>query len=284
MQSTPLQRLTTQTKYYELGIIMSELLNYVNQDDLKISEDLYYDGYRIGPNENHPIVVVDNVLANPEGFWKNVVQKQPLERNKPKDQDVVFPGFSSTIGFEMLEFRRMVSHFVNEYTDFEINDPDNLNISNQLNVMFSDVQTERISVQPHIDPAMFAYVLYLNAPQDCHGGTSFFNHEHTGETNMEHVDKTFRRSEQYWNYKEWLYDFHREKRNDLVELDTKNIEPVYEEYHHIDMKFNRLVLYPSYLWHTAIIKPGMYKDFPRVCLAGFIHWDYFIGGSGGPNA
>ena len=29
---------------------MSELLNYVNQDDLKICEDLYYDGYRIGYN------------------------------------------------------------------------------------------------------------------------------------------------------------------------------------------------------------------------------------------
>ena len=36
------------------------------------------------------------------------------------------------------------------------------------------------------------------------------------------------------------------------------------------MKFNRMIIYPSYMWHSAIVKTGWYKDVPRVSMSGFI--------------
>jgi hypothetical protein len=88
--------------------------------------------------------------------------------------------------------------------------------------------------------------------------------------------RSFKRTEQYWNYKEWQYDFYNEKKDDEVDLDTGLIEDVYEEEYHVKMKHNRLVIYPSYLWHSAVMAPGMFKDNPRVSLSGFIKSDYFI--------
>ena len=65
--------------------------------------------------------------------------------------------------------------------------------------MYSDVECDRICIQPHVDPALFAFVLYLN--EDPAGGTSFFSHKATGLTMMEHVDKNYKRTEEYWEYK-----------------------------------------------------------------------------------
>ena len=31
-----------------------------------------------------------------------------------------------------------------------------------------------------------------------------------------------------------------------------------------------MIIFPSYMWHSAIIKKGWYKDKPRVSLSGFI--------------
>ena len=32
----------------------------------------------------------------------------------------------------------------------------------------------------------------------------------------------------------------------------------------------RMIIFPSYMWHSAIIKKGWYKDKPRVSLSGFV--------------
>ena len=112
--------------------------------------------------------------------------------------------------------------------------------------------------------------MYLN--EEGEGGTSFFTHESTGLTNMENVHAPFKRTQQYWNYKEWVYDF-TEKSKEKVDNDTMLIEKVWEEEHHIKMKFNRLVIYPSYIWHSAIMKKGWYTNMPRISLSGFVFAD-----------
>ena len=80
----------------------------------------------------------------------------------------------------------------------------NIEILLQLNAIYSDVEV-RASIQPHVDTALCA-VLYLNPDEDMKGGTSFFSSS-TGLTNMEHIHKPFKRTEEYWNLKEWTYDF-----------------------------------------------------------------------------
>ena len=74
------------------------------------------------------------------------------------------------------------------------------------------------------------------------------------------------------NLKEWIYDFS-DKANDKINNNIELIEDVWEEEFFVPMVFNRMVIYPSYLWHTAVCRDGWYKDHPRVSMSGFVHAD-----------
>ena len=60
------------------------------------------------------------------------------------------------------------------------------------------------------------------------------------------------------------------KSEEKIDCDSLLMEDVWEEEHHIKMKYNRMIIFPSYMWHSAIIKKGLYKDKPRVSLSGFV--------------
>ena len=105
---------------------------------------------------------------------------------------------------------------IQKCTDFKNIDPDAVKLLYQVNAMYSDRKVPRISIQPHIDPTVCATVLYLC---DGEGGTSFFTHKATGLTNTQNIYKPYKRTEEYWNLKEWMYDFS-EKATDLIDNDT----------------------------------------------------------------
>lgn len=247
------------------------MMNFVDDNDLKVSEDLHYDVRRLGDHQNHPVIVVDNVLANPDSFVENVIKKLPLQKNDTSGVGV-FPGYQNTLGLEFTQLNKLVSFFINKCTDIEIEDPNAVPFDYQVNCLYSNVECHRICIQPHIDPALFAFVLYLN--DNPAGGTSFFSHKATGIANMEHVDKNFKRSESYWEYKEWQYDFFKEKRSEIVPLNSNLMEKdVFEEEHFVKMKYNRMLIYPGYLWHSAMIHPDWWVDEPRIALVGSISGD-----------
>ncbi|NDB30378.1 hypothetical protein EB155_11280 [archaeon] len=68
-----------------------------------------------------------------------------------------------------------------------------------------------------------------------------------------------------------------EKMQQITELDKSNIDPCWKEEYHVPMKFNRLVIYPSYLWHTAVYNKEDFTNHPRVSISGFIEKEYFVG-------
>jgi len=251
-------------------------LNFVNPDDLRVNDDLQFDCVKVGPDQNHPIITVDNVLANPDQFIKNIVEKAPAEFNDLSNPEEVFPGYQAHLSIGFSDIQKLVTLFINKYTDFNDCVEEQMRFSHQINIMYTDVKCKRLQLQPHVDPAMFAYVLYLNPEEECKGGTSFYEHKKCGIVNMENVDKRFKRTENYWNYKEWQYDFYNQKKDDEIELDTALIEDEYVEELMVPMKFNRLVIYPSYVWHHAVVRPGWFKDNPRVSMSGFVAADYFL--------
>ena len=213
-------------------------------------------------------------LENPHAFLEEVVQKLPMQYNdlNSGDPEEVFPGYQSKLHIDLPEVSYLTAHMIQKLTDFTGIEPNDVRVSYQINAMHSDRDVHRISIQPHVDPAMFATVLYLNPEENIQGGTSFFRHGATGLTNMEKVHTPFKRTEEYWNFKEWMYDFS-DKAEDLIDNDTMLIDGVWEEEHHVPMKFNRMIIYPSYMWHSAIVKKGWYKDVPRVSMSGFVFPD-----------
>ena len=208
------------------------------------------------------------MLENPQYFIDNIVEKLPLKPNN-RHPDVVFPGPTGKFPIQLPELDYLVGYILQKCTDFTDIDPKNVESFYQLNAIYSDVEVKRASIQPHVDTALYATVLYLNPEEDMQGGTSFFSHSSTGLTNMEHIHKPFKRTEEYWNLKEWTYDFMK-KSEEKIDCDSLLMEDVWEEEHHIKMKYNRMIIFPSYMWHSAIIKKGWYKDKPRVSLSGFV--------------
>ena len=72
----------------------------------------------------------------------------------------------------------------------------------------------------------------------------------------------FKRTQEYWNYKEWVYDF-TEKSKEKVDNDTMLIEKVWEEEHHIKMKFNRLGIF-TYSHEEGTHSFSMKDDVPEL--------------------
>ena len=242
-------------------------LNIIDEKTHKVADNLHYD---ITNLDNHHIITVDNVLENPHAFIDDVVKKVPMQLNNLNVENEVFPGYQSKLHIQLPEVTYLIGHLIQKCTDFKSIDTSDVKVSYQVNAMNSDREVYRVSIQPHVDPAVYACVLYLN--EEGEGGTSFFTHKSTGLTNMENVHTPFKRTQEYWNYKEWVYDF-TEKSKEKVDNDTMLIEKVWEEEHHIKMKFNRLVIYPSYIWHSAIMKKGWYTNMPRISLSGFVFAD-----------
>ena len=243
-------------------------LNIIDDKTHRVNDELKYE---ISKLESHPIIIIDDVLENPHDFIDQVVEKLPMQYNElhKGDPDEVFPGYQSNIHLNLAEVSKLTGHMIQKCTDFKNIEPDLVKVFYQINAMYSDREVPRISIQPHIDPAVYATVLYLS---DGEGGTSFFTHSATGLTNTENIHKPFKRTEEYWNLIEWLYDFS-PKATELVDNDTMLIDKVWEEQYHVPMKFNRMIIYPSFMWHTAVMKNGWYKDKPRVSMSGFVFAD-----------
>ena len=53
-------------------------LNIVDDKAHRVSDNLHYEVTRL---ENHPIIVIDDVLENPHAFLEEVVQKLPMQLN-----------------------------------------------------------------------------------------------------------------------------------------------------------------------------------------------------------
>tara|TARA_B100001250_G_scaffold408087_1_gene429888 strand:+ start:1153 stop:1947 length:795 start_codon:yes stop_codon:yes gene_type:complete len=257
-------------------------MNYIDDSWIAVSDNVDYKTRKIGERDNHPIVIVDNVLNNPSKFVEHIIKKVPL--GVIEHETVVAPGHQGAVPVILKEIDTMIAWFINNFSDFKgaIQKPQDLEINNQVNVFRGGEKCKRSSINPHVDDAMFAYVLYLNNEEDCAGGTSFFSHRDTGETNMEYVDPAYKRTEQYWNYKEWKYVFDKTRKNEEVTMDNRHIEDVYEEYHHVPMKYNRMVIYPAYLWHQPAVKDHMFNEpnEPRYCLAGFVDHSIFTNPDG----
>jgi len=106
-----------------------------------------------------------------------------------------------------------------------------------VNVMSSENLPPRL---PHMDfPAdnIFASLIYLNTPEECAGGTGFysFNGQMKGFAHSVNADGTGQPDH-------FVTD-------DLG--DWKLVDMV-------EMKWNRMVMYPQSIYHSAYIKPGMF--------------------------
>ncbi len=89
--------------------------------------------------------------------------------------------------------------------------------------------------------ATWSGVLFLSRPEDCRGGTEFFRHKATGTDQAPNSEAELK-ALGFADYNDLINKVVRE---DGTHRDRWDVEMT------VPMRFNRLVLFNSWLWHTA---------------------------------
>lgn len=112
---------------------------------------------------------------------------------------------------------------------------------------------------PHADTAgnvqrSFTCIVYLNAPQECSGGTAFFRFRPSGSLVLD--QRYLRESQQNPAIIETGRDYWMD-----------NPAAYWEQVGSVEMVPGRLIIFPSEFYHAAYHPKDSYYDFPRLTLA-----------------
>jgi len=237
---------------------------FVNTDLIKINDNLELNVVTI-PNTNHKIFIVDKFLKSPEKLG-NIAKKQVFEKT-PNNKNGN-PGWVSVTNLKFDQITKTAQYLAKNYYNAE--NVEKFNVSYQFNLFQGGTSCNYTSILPHIDKSFFAFQIYLNLPEECEGGTNFYKHIQTDlDHNVEYFDADFTRTEKYW---EFMEHFKNVTQNDFQTiLDTRQIDSnIWETIYGVEMKYNRFIMYPSYVFHSAYIEKEWYQKMKRIGLVGFL--------------
>lgn len=92
----------------------------------------------------------------------------------------------------------------------------------------------------HVDAAHWSGILYLSRDEDCRGGTEFFRHRATRTDHAPYTDSAAQAK-----------GFPSAKEMTRIVLEDGLDDSKWELTMRVPMRFNRLVLFRPWLWHTA---------------------------------
>jgi elongation factor P hydroxylase len=229
----------------------------------EVNPDLEANVHVVGPEEIR-VVVIDNFYKNPDMVRDLTLSIPPTENSKIMagtpgtrvfghyDFETLYPIFRHV-------FRNVYTELTKDVSDDQIYEsvrttPFCVNINQSVNLP---------PVTPHIDDRdsmLFAAGIYLNTPEECSGGTSFYMLNGKQTITNEDIGQ-------------WLKSQGREKFWDHYITDTDDV-PDWELLSVAEMKYNRLVMYPGNVVHTAYMKPDTFTgDLYRLIQMMFIALD-----------
>ena len=240
------------------------MYNFVDTDLIEINDNLELEISHI-PNTNHKILIIDNFLKNPEELreiaFKQLFEKTP--HNKSGN-----PGWVSVLNLKLNQISKTAEYLTKNY--YEVFSIEKFLQTFQFNLFEGGMPCKYSSIIPHVDPSFFAFQLYLNLPDECMGGTNFYKHISSRlDHNVEYFDNDFKRTEQYWEYTDYKKEIEQNNYNTI--LDYRQIDSsIWELIYEVEMKYNRFVLYPSYIFHSAYIEKEWFQEIKRIGLVGFL--------------
>jgi hypothetical protein len=171
--------------------------------------------------------VLDDFLVDPEAFRANALKLNYDVRGP-------YPGRNSVEHTHIEGLERLVSQMVGERVQVPM--PLQSHGSCRLTLEKHNADPGRIQ----IDPTDWSGILYLNRPEDCHGGTEFFRHRESGLERVPRTEAELKRAG-FASYDE-LKAKMREDECDRSKWELTMTVP---------MRFNRLILLQPHYWHTA---------------------------------
>ncbi len=191
---------------------------------------------RVG-NEEHPVVIIDNLLKNPDDLVEIAVNSQ-----WEQPQNTYYPGPNAPLPSE---FKTIIAGLFREFTKaFNFNPNKKVLIKSFFGLTTLPLEEfdawQKIPHYDRAEPDHLAMVLYLNHDQT--GGTGFFRHL---PTNFESISPN--RVTEYLEYvTNWIDGG--AQLNDYAGENT----PDYQMFFKVPFKYNRVAIYPSYVLHCAL--------------------------------
>ncbi|NQU70126.1 MAG: hypothetical protein HQ514_06230 [Rhodospirillales bacterium] len=161
------------------------------------------------------------------------VRARALELDYPESDEGYYAGRNSRLVLLTDGIVQMVSHLIGS----DVVPSPNSAIGHFRITLKDDKPKQDVHVDPNRD---WAGILYLTAPEDCQGGTSFFRHKELGIDKMPSDPEEIRK---------FGYRDHEHMRRAIVDHDGMD-RSKWEETMTVPMRFNRLVLFRSWFWHS----------------------------------
>lgn len=178
------------------------------------------------------IIVIDNFYKNPLEVRDYALQKAKYLTGAQVGPE--FPGTESVKGFYSPEIIKKIEDAIGK--KIEVN-PRDYSFGVFSKTFASDEKRRSV----HVDASDWTALLYLSRPQDCQGGTVFYEHKGLGWSQIPSLEEL--QSKGYLSREEFI-------QGDL-KRDSKNFEN-WKVSSRIGMKFNRLLLFRSGdLFHAA---------------------------------
>jgi hypothetical protein len=238
--------------------------NFVDTDLIKINDELELKIEYI-PDTDHKIFIIDNFLKNPEDL-RDIASKQLFE--KITENENGHPSWVSITNLKFNQITKTAKYITKNY--YGASEEDKFKVLYQFNLFEGGTPCNYTSILPHTDNSFFAFQIYLNLPEECEGGTNFYKHISSDlDHNAEYFDPEFKRSDKYFELMEHLNEIEQNNFNTILE--SRQIDPeVWKNIHGIEMKYNRFVMYPSYVFHSAYIEKEWFQEIKRIGLVGFL--------------
>lgn len=213
-------------------------------ETFKVNENFTWEVKEVGPLKAK-VIVVDNFYKNPE-MVRDLALTIPPSINQRIMANLPYgPNSGRISAFYLMD--QLAPAYEKIYREslpeiYKQMPPDAITTSFRdatfiVNVMTSENLPPRV---PHVDfpdDRVYASLIFLNTPEECAGGTGFYTFNGSMKGFVNHMD-----SEKTIPPDHFIVD------------DTggwKLIEMV-------EMKFNRMIMYPQSIYHNAYIKPGMF--------------------------
>jgi hypothetical protein len=197
--------------------------------------------------EQQPLLVIDNVLADPEGF---ITDATHAEFSRPPGS--AYPGVNAPIA---VDFATALAESLRPALGrgFGIDVSGALSVTGFLALATTPAEAltplQRIPHFDSVDPLRVAVVLYL-CPETF-GGTAFYRHR---ATKFETIDRT--------RVKTFAAHAQREVQQ-VPAAYTDATTPYYEQTGRVDAAYNRLVVYRNNAFHAAMLGRGHLSPNPR---------------------
>lgn len=218
---------------------------------IKFMNNQYHIIFKINPNakmkvynidKDINVITIDNFLSNIDELTNDNVINKISSQYAPDDPEHPYPGLQYKIFLENenevgLKIKKLIG---NNLKNFSETNTENSDLMLSVGKKF---KTENIfTTNPHVDKQSrysYALMIYLNKPDDCYGGTGIYKSKKINN----------------------VIPFKNKKMLDMNEMDSlysksdviKNSNDKWDLIHLLKMKYNRLVIYESCLFHSIYL-------------------------------